>query len=298
MLPNKKVSDMEFNQVDWNDMWKEAMRKASGAASWSASALERGTKRWDAFPRHFDNELEEEWTIGNSYTNQFLQRIEVDSCSTVLDVGCGPGTLAIPLAKRVKSVIALDVSERVLRFVKRNAAKEGITNITCVHKSWEDIVIGKDIDKQDVVISSRSLGMFDLKRELLKINQAAKERVYISRTAKGNDLFRRELYGTIGMGYHELPGYIYVYNMLYQMGIFANVDFIECESKERYLDINKAIDIWRWRLGHLSNEGEEKLRNYLSENLAEMQNGMLDTPNEKLRWALIWWKKENADREV
>ena len=298
MLSDKKVNVMEFNQMDWNDMWEEAMRKASGAASWSASALERGTKRWDAFPRYFDNELEEEWTGGSSYTNQFLQRIEVDSSSTVMDVGCGPGTLAIPLAKKVNSVIALDVSERVLRFVKKNAAKEGVTNITCVHKSWDDIVIGEDIAKQDVVIASRSLGMFDLKRELLKINQAAKERVYISRIAKENDLFRRELHETIGRGYHELPGYIYVYNVLYQMEIFANVDFIECTSKERYSDISKAMDVWRWRLGHLTGEEEEKLRNYLSENLVEMQNGVLEAPDAKLRWALIWWRKKNADREV
>jgi 2-polyprenyl-3-methyl-5-hydroxy-6-metoxy-1,4-benzoquinol methylase len=40
---------------------------------------------------------------------------------TLLDVGCGPGRLSVPLAQRVKSVTSLDVSEEVLKFCRKNA---------------------------------------------------------------------------------------------------------------------------------------------------------------------------------
>lgn len=43
------------------------------------------------------------------------------SGSTVLDLGCGPGTVAIPLAARVRQVLAVDPDEGMLAEGRRNA---------------------------------------------------------------------------------------------------------------------------------------------------------------------------------
>jgi SAM-dependent methyltransferase len=47
--------------------------------------------------------------------------------STVLDLGCGPGTVAIPLARRVREVIAADPDEEMLAEGRRLGA--GASNI-------------------------------------------------------------------------------------------------------------------------------------------------------------------------
>ncbi|SEG38639.1 Methyltransferase domain-containing protein [Nonomuraea solani] len=45
--------------------------------------------------------------------------------ATVLDLGCGPGTVAIPLARRVREVLAVDPDEEMLAEGRRLAAKAG-----------------------------------------------------------------------------------------------------------------------------------------------------------------------------
>jgi len=53
----------------------------------------------------------------DDYISKMLDRIEVEPNSTVLDIGCGPGTLTIPLAKKVGSVTGLDISAEMLKRV-------------------------------------------------------------------------------------------------------------------------------------------------------------------------------------
>lgn len=52
----------------------------------------------------------------------------LEDCS-VVDIGCGAGSLSIPIAKRVKDVLGIDASERLIGIAKEWAEKEGLTNI-------------------------------------------------------------------------------------------------------------------------------------------------------------------------
>jgi len=44
---------------------------------------------------------------------------------TVLDIACGPGNLAIPLAEHVRSVTALDQSGEMLQIVREKMHSSG-----------------------------------------------------------------------------------------------------------------------------------------------------------------------------
>ncbi len=55
---------------------------------------------------------------------------------SVLDVGCGPGRLTIPLAKKVRptgTVVAMDIQEEMLRKTEKKAQIEQLENITFFH---------------------------------------------------------------------------------------------------------------------------------------------------------------------
>jgi len=123
---------MKLNRIDWNKMWGEEM----GEASWSKD----GVDRWNELATHFKKRKKED-----CYSKEILKKLDLNSNLTVLDIGCGPGTLTMPLAKKVKSVTALDVSEEMLKLLKERAKREGLDNIIYVNKPWEDIVIGEDI---------------------------------------------------------------------------------------------------------------------------------------------------------
>lgn len=57
----------------------------------------------------------------------------------ILDIGCGTGNYALPLAGQVKKVVALDPSPSMLAILEQRAAEAGITNIETVCLTWEEI---------------------------------------------------------------------------------------------------------------------------------------------------------------
>jgi SAM-dependent methyltransferase len=53
-----------------------------------------------------------------------------------LDIGAGAGRFALPLALRIRSVIALDPSEGMLASLREQMVEHGIDNIELVHGRW------------------------------------------------------------------------------------------------------------------------------------------------------------------
>lgn len=59
-------------------------------------------------------------------------RLGLDGSQTVVDIGCGPGTLSLPIAQRAARVIAVDPVPGMLATGERRARATGVTNITWV----------------------------------------------------------------------------------------------------------------------------------------------------------------------
>lgn len=61
-----------------------------------------------------------------------IQNLDLQPGMTVMDVGCGPGRLTIPLAKAVGmsgEVVALDIQAGMIEKVKRKVDSESLTNV-------------------------------------------------------------------------------------------------------------------------------------------------------------------------
>jgi ubiquinone/menaquinone biosynthesis C-methylase UbiE len=61
-----------------------------------------------------------------------LRRHGLDETSTLLDLGCGTGRLALAAAPHCRRVVAVDVSAPMLELVRRRIADEGVENVDCV----------------------------------------------------------------------------------------------------------------------------------------------------------------------
>jgi ubiquinone/menaquinone biosynthesis C-methylase UbiE len=96
---------------------------------------EREKSWWDA------KAPKEEDDLGDEPVNRALRWRELEQhlegVETILDVGCGQGRFAIPLAKRGFSVTCLDISPAVLD-IARNKAK-GINNISFIEGNAVDL---------------------------------------------------------------------------------------------------------------------------------------------------------------
>ncbi|RJS85554.1 class I SAM-dependent methyltransferase [Methanophagales archaeon] len=273
-----------IEDFDWTEMWNEAIE----GSHWGqrAGKLDFWDERVDWF---------EELVQQSDRAGMIMSRIKTKEDYRVLDIGAGPGTTTIPLAKIVRGVTVVEPSSGMLARLKENASKHNLVNIAYLNKKWEEVEIGKGKDIEagghDVVIASHSLVMRDIKNALVKINDAVKRNVYIfivagRRTEKEGSslwsLFNREKPG-------NRPDYIYLYNILYQLGIYANVEIIDANHNMQFPDLDAAVRHYKTWM-NVSGDNEEKLRLYLSENLVKEEGSLW--LRHTLRTAMISWRKE------
>lgn len=277
-----------MNGMDWNKMWKEGMDKAS----WRRIHGDR-IAIWNKKARWYDDIVKK-----NDRAARMISKLDIDSECTVLDIGAGPGTMAIPLAKVVKHVTAIEPSSGMLRCLKKNARDSCVTNISCINKRWEDIVPSEDIGQCDIVIASFSLIMLDMKAALAKMNELAAKYVYLF-TFVGDP--KRDYSGLwlklYGEEYIPDPDYIYIYNLLYNMGIFPNVEIIENKYRESFSNLEEAARYLKEILdiSSLEKEEEEIIKSHIREALT-FKDGTVWSSYE-IKTAVIWWKKENLGSE-
>lgn len=143
-----------ITEMDWNELWKEAMLNSSWRKRRS-NLIEM----WDRRAKLYNEAVARQ----TDYTKRTIARLDIDPECTILDIGTGPGTLAIPLAKIVKHVTAIDPAKGMLDCLRENAKREKLGNITCINKKWEEVELGNDIGAYDIVIASNSLVMLDIK---------------------------------------------------------------------------------------------------------------------------------------
>lgn len=71
--------------------------------------------------------------------DSLITKAKVDERSRVLDLGCGPGTATLPLAKRAGNVTGVDLDAGMVRHGQRLAEEGGITNVEWVNVPAESV---------------------------------------------------------------------------------------------------------------------------------------------------------------
>ncbi|MGO9196488.1 MAG: methyltransferase domain-containing protein [Acidimicrobiales bacterium] len=61
--------------------------------------------------------------------NQVVEQAAATSSEHALDLGCGSGQVTLALAPKVASVLAVDISEKMIRLLLDNAKSAGVTNV-------------------------------------------------------------------------------------------------------------------------------------------------------------------------
>jgi ubiquinone/menaquinone biosynthesis C-methylase UbiE len=106
-----------------------------------------------------------------------IQLLNLTPNDTVIDMGCGTGAFVINAAPQCKKVIAVDISERMLTFLKEKAIKERINNVETIcagFLSYEHK--GEKVDAVVSVAALHHLPDFWKLIALQKINTIIKDR--------------------------------------------------------------------------------------------------------------------------
>jgi len=222
-------------------------------------------------------------TINSPYVNDFISRMKISGDEVVLDIGCGPGTLAVPLAKKVKEVIAIDFSAQMLEELKAYAQREGVTNIKTYHIGWDDD--WSHLPPIDTVVASRSMEVGDIDAALSKMSAHARRRCYLTYKV-GGSFVDMGILDYIGKKVKTKPDYWYIPILLYAQGYLPTVDYIETgRGSVRSANEDEFVESLIWSVHHLDEEQQAKARRYYRDVIVGQNR-----PVRSVNWAFIGWE--------
>jgi ubiquinone/menaquinone biosynthesis C-methylase UbiE len=273
---------------DWNEVWK-LLQKQHEFSKVSDDSSHNWDKKENA--ERYDANSRSEYDARIRMT---IDGLDINEDSRVLDIGAGPGTLAIPLASRVRDITAVEPGAGMAAILRERAAKDGITNVSCVQKRWEDVDIARDLSgSYDIVIASLSLTMDDIRAALEKMDAVSRKYVHLYWFV---DLpFWERMYADLweplhGRPYHSGPKADCLFNVLYQMKIYANVQMLPLSKEYRFSSREEMETFFNRRFSAQTTGKQEIVKRYLAP-LAR-RDGPEITLSGISTFAKIWWEKQ------
>ncbi|MGG4606086.1 methyltransferase domain-containing protein [Paenalcaligenes sp. Me131] len=267
---------MLIHDVDFAQMYREHMLQSDRSAK-SASA-------WDARAKELKGK-----PLQSEYAQQFVAHMNLEGAKTLLDVGCGTGTIGITVAPQLQKVIGLDYSAEMLERMQEHADAAGLTNVHTLCKSWYDD--WSDVPTCDIVVASRSSLVADMQEALQRMTSKATKHCYMTHLVDGHfgDAAIAEV---LGKNKRALPDYIYIVNILFSMGFHPKVDYLCFPGRlAGTKNVEEFIGKVRWTFGDLSEQQLSDLRQWYAEDDERAQQGGGDT-----RWAMISWDVDKVGR--
>ena len=296
--------------TDWNAerMRLQEERRQPDSPAW-----------WDARAKHFRPQET------SPYARDFLALAAVRPGERVLDMGCGSGTLAIPLALAGHDVIAADFSQRMLDELQRAAHEAKVPAQTLVRGSsqsapasshslpgtvalrrlaWDDDWAAAGLEEKcvDVAVASRSLATHDMRAALLKLEGAARRRCCVTLACNAGPRYDAAVLDAVGVSVGESVDYLYAFNILAQMGRAPEVRYLDSYRKDTFDTLEEGVADFARMLEHGNEEKVPALRSYLAAHMVENPEtgqpgpkgrlqGRYTLDHERLvRWAFISWE--------
>ena len=273
--------------TDWNEEWKRlqnAREHADDAAVWDEKAK--------TFPVKHGSQT--------GYVERFLQLAAIAPGESVLDMGCGTGALATPLAQAGHHVLACDFSQGMLDVMTADMQSLGVTNADVRLMSWDDNWDAHGVveDCVDVAIASRSIATYDLREALLKLDRVARRRVCITLPASLSPKVDDELLAAAGFSSRVGCDFLYAFNILASLGRLPEVSYIPNTRLEIFDSYDDAITAFS-RIVSSAMEGlatteqleaiPHRLEKWLDNNLTEDNRGVHLIRPRNVTWAFLAW---------
>lgn len=263
MSNQEKIRDPYF----WEELWMENLKAHTGkdpAKNWNKRA-----QNYKKTTQSQEGQKRVDGVIG------FLQKNGVIfEGKKILDIGCGPGTFAIPFAQMGAEVVALDPAQNMLDILEKEKADKLLNGIKTDIGLWEELDIHKKgwYKEFDLVFASNTPGLRD-QETLQKIMDCSKEFCFASgfdgkrQMSLFDDFWLKNFRTTYTKKSADI---IFLINLLYALEFRPTIEFLNLSREETY-DFAVARESILALLQESDNQLEDsdsKINHYLNE-LAE-----------------------------
>lgn len=265
---------MTIEAIDFGRLYRDHLalsgRSHKSAAAWDARAAGMAAKALDS-----------------GYASAFVARMNLHGAQSLLDVGCGPGTIALAVASRLQRVVGLDYSRAMLDAMQAQAAARGLQGVEALHRAWEDD--WSDVPVCDIAVASRSTTVQDMAAALEQLRAKARLRVYLTHLVGGHftDPLIQQV---IGRALPTVPDYIYVLNILHRMGLHPELSYLTQENRLAGApDWDEFARRVAWSMGSLDEAETARLRAWYERATPQQRAGA------PMRWAFISWENPHGE---
>lgn len=243
----------------------------------------------------------------SDYVEQCIEKMGLQLGDSVFDMGCGSGSLAIPLAEHFHKVLAADFSEGMLNTLISRIPQNCEKRIETMQLSWSDdwLRAGIKPESYDIALASRSIITSDMEDALKKLNEVAKRRVCVTVTTGMSPRLDGRMLADIGIIPHKHNDALYAFGIASELGYFPQVSYIisyknevfdsEETALKKYQDMLEIAQVTLTKEQH--KRAEKAITSWVAEHLKKCEGGFeLDEPR-KIIWAFIFWDKPGAEPE-
>lgn len=270
-------------------------------------------KHWDERAKSFSFK-----DTPDAYLQSFISKAGITGEESVLDMGCGTGSLAVALASMGCSVVAADFSTGMLDRLRSKAAERGVLwergssglysgglsagsvktcpseieagKILPLRMSWEDdwVNYGVEENSVDVAVASRSVITHDLEDSLQKLSAVACEKVCVTVGTGLSPRVDMRVARAMGLELERHNDALFVFGIASDLGYEPTVSYIHSPRTKSYISPDEAYySLLRTRdyladtIDQISvEESACRLRNFLADHLVEIEE------DGTKRWAL------------
>lgn len=213
----------------------------------------------------------------------------------VLDVGCGPGTYALSLARKARLVTAIDGAGEMCRILQEKAAKAGLSNINVLQRMWEDIDLQEEAMERrfDLVFASMMPGVCN-KETLLKLMRASRRYCCLITWVEGAySQIRQELLEQFFGEKSPERDFktIYIFNLLYSLGYYPVMRYLHNSwvQKETEEEAVESLLRFLWLYMEITPEVKDTVARFVRERAVD---GVL-TQEGRIRLAVMTWRVDD-----
>ena len=270
-------------KLDFEKLWQESILAKDEYNVQRALDFNIEKSFWKGLAPKYDDTA----TLYDYAPETFHKLLQIIGKDKVLaEIGPGTGKFTLPMSAYAKKILAIDASESMLKMLDKKIYENNILNVTPICSKWEDA----SIEKIDAIFNVNAIyRMWNIKDCLMKMNNLAKEKVVIVWTLQRSPF--HSIFCKLGQpGLKTLSDYIYIQNLLYELGIDANIEFLDiikpityANTEDLYTDFIEQYD-----KGILP---MNKVKELLNCQIIKHEDSI--TFNAKLKVAYIYWNTSN-----